>query len=79
MPNGGKNIAFVFVNIEIGREEETIKEIEGYDGVRKAQMFYGVYSAVIEIDSLKRDVVKRIIDNGHMYTVTVLPVAGSFQ
>ncbi len=48
--------AYIFMNTELGEENEVINKIKKVDGVTEAHMVYGVYDLVVVAD------VKEMID-----------------
>ena len=53
--------AFVFINTEPASMPEVLKEVKAVEGVEEAQMVYGVYDIVAEVQTETMDQLKRII------------------
>ena len=53
--------AFVFITTEPASMPEVLKEVKAVEGVEEAQMVYGVYDIVAEVQTETMDQLKRII------------------
>jgi DNA-binding Lrp family transcriptional regulator len=53
--------AFVFMTTEPASMPEVLKEVKTVEGVEEAQMVYGVYDIVAEVQTETMDQLKRII------------------
>ena len=67
--------AFVFINTEPVSMPEVRKEIKAVDGVKEAEMVYGVYDIVAEVETETMDQLKHII----AYRIRALPKVHSTQ
>jgi DNA-binding Lrp family transcriptional regulator len=67
--------AFVFINSEPVSMPEVLKEIRAVDGVKGAEMVYGVYDIVAEVETETMDQLKYII----AYKLRALPKVLSTQ
>jgi DNA-binding Lrp family transcriptional regulator len=67
--------AFVFINSEPVSMPEVLKEIRAVDGVKGAEMVYGVYDIVAEVETETMDQLKHII----AYKLRALPKVLSTQ
>jgi len=58
-------MAFVFINTEMGSEEEVITDLKKVEGVIEAYVVYGVYDIVAKIKAETMDKLKDIVTS-HM-------------
>jgi DNA-binding Lrp family transcriptional regulator len=54
-------MAFVFMNIDTGGEQEVLKQLQGIPNVREAHLVYGVYDLVARIEAETMDKLKEIV------------------
>lgn len=54
-------MAFVFINTEMGSEEEVITDLKKVEGVIEAYVVYGVYDIVAKIKAETMDKLKDIV------------------
>ncbi len=54
-------IAFVFMNIDAGGEQEVLKQLQGIPNVKEAHLVYGVYDLVARIEAETMDKLKEIV------------------
>lgn len=53
--------AYVLINVELGAEEEVKKALEQIDGVKEANIVYGVYDLVVKIEAPNIEKIKEIV------------------
>jgi len=54
-------IAFVFITTESASMVEVLKEVKAVEGVKEAQMVYGIYNVVAKVKAETMDELKQII------------------
>lgn len=54
-------MAFVFMNIDAGGEQEVLKQLRSIANVREAHLVYGVYDLVARIEAESMDKLKEIV------------------
>jgi DNA-binding Lrp family transcriptional regulator len=54
-------MAFVFMNIDAGGEQEVLKELRNIQNVKEAHLVYGVYDLVARIEAETMDKLKEIV------------------
>jgi DNA-binding Lrp family transcriptional regulator len=54
-------MAFVFMNIDAGGEQEVLKELRSIQNVKEAYLVYGVYDLVARIEAETMDKLKEIV------------------
>jgi len=54
-------MAFVFMNIDAGGEQEVLKELQNIQNVKEAHLVYGVYDLVARIEAETMDKLKEIV------------------
>jgi DNA-binding Lrp family transcriptional regulator len=54
-------MAFVFMNIDAGGEQEVLKELRSIQNVKEAHLVYGVYDLVARIEAETMDKLKEIV------------------
>jgi DNA-binding Lrp family transcriptional regulator len=54
-------MAFVFMNIDAGGEQEVLKELRSIENVKEAHLVYGVYDLVAKIEAETMDKLKEIV------------------
>jgi len=54
-------IAFVFMNIDAGAEEDVLKELRTIQNVKEAHSVYGVYDIVAKIEAETMEKLKEIV------------------
>ena len=54
-------LAFVFINADIGSEQEVLEQLRKMDGVKEAYMVYGVYDIVAKVDALTNDDLREVV------------------
>jgi DNA-binding Lrp family transcriptional regulator len=55
--------AFVLVNVEVGSENEALKQLRTIEQVKEACMVYGVYDIVAKVEAETMDKLKAIISS----------------
>jgi DNA-binding Lrp family transcriptional regulator len=54
-------MAFVFMNIDTGGEQEVLKQLQGIPNVKEAHLVYGVYDLVARIEAETMEKLKEIV------------------
>jgi DNA-binding Lrp family transcriptional regulator len=54
-------MAFVFMNIDTGGEQEVLKQLQGISNVKEAYLVYGVYDLVARIEAETMEKLKEIV------------------
>ena len=54
-------LAFVFINADIGSEQEVLEQLRKMDSVKEAYMVYGVYDIVAKVDALTNDDLREVV------------------
>ena len=54
-------LAFVFINADIGSEQEVLEQLRKIDSVKEAYMVYGVYDIVAKVDALTNDDLREVV------------------
>ena len=54
-------MAFVFINIDTGGEQEVLKQLQGIANVKEAYLVYGVYDLVARIEAETMEKLKEIV------------------
>jgi len=54
-------MAFVFMNIDAGGEQEVLKQLRSVANVKEAHLVYGVYDLVARIEAETMDKLKEIV------------------
>jgi len=54
-------MAFVFMNIDAGGEQDVLKALRGIENVKEAHLVYGVYDLVARIEAETMDKLKEIV------------------
>jgi len=54
-------MAFVFMNVDAGGEDEVLKELRNIPNVREAYSVYGVYDIVARIEAETMDKLKEVV------------------
>jgi DNA-binding Lrp family transcriptional regulator len=54
-------MAFVFMNIDTGGEQEVLKQLKGIANVKEAYLVYGVYDLVARIEAETMEKLKEIV------------------
>ncbi|MGD0549126.1 MAG: Lrp/AsnC ligand binding domain-containing protein [Candidatus Bathyarchaeia archaeon] len=54
-------MAFVFMNIDTGGEQEVLKQLQGIANVKEAYLVYGVYDLVARIEAETMEKLKEIV------------------
>ncbi len=54
-------MAFVFMNIDTGGEQEVLKQLQGIPNVKEAYLVYGVYDLVARIEAETMEKLKEIV------------------
>jgi DNA-binding Lrp family transcriptional regulator len=54
-------MAFVFMNIDAGGEQEVLKQLRSIANVKEAHLVYGVYDLVARIEAETMDKLKEIV------------------
>jgi DNA-binding Lrp family transcriptional regulator len=67
--------AFVFINTEPAAMPEVLKQVKEIEGVKEAEMLYGVYDIVVKVKAETMDQLKHVI----AYNIRALPNVHSTQ
>jgi DNA-binding Lrp family transcriptional regulator len=54
-------LAFVFINAEIGSEDEDLKRLRKMENVKEAHLVYGIYDIVAKVEARTMDKLKEIV------------------
>jgi len=54
-------MAFVFMNIDAGAEDQVLKQLRGIQNVKEAQAVYGVYDIVARIEAETMEKLKETV------------------
>jgi len=54
-------MAFVFVNAEVGSEDEALKQLRKIEGVKEAYSIYGIYDIVAKVEAETIDRLREVI------------------
>jgi len=54
-------LAFVFINAEIGSEDEVLKRLRKMENVKEAHLVYGIYDIVAKVEARTMDKLKEIV------------------
>lgn len=54
-------LAFIFINAEVGSEDETLKQLRKTENVKEAYSVYGVYDIVAKVEAETIDKLKEVI------------------
>ena len=54
-------MAFVFMNIDTGGEQEVLKQLQGIANIKEAYLVYGVYDLVARIEAETMEKLKEIV------------------
>jgi len=54
-------MAFVLINVEIGGEEEVVKNLKQIEEVKEAYLLFGVYDIIVKVEAEDRQRVEEII------------------
>jgi DNA-binding Lrp family transcriptional regulator len=54
-------MAFVFVNAEVGSEDETLKQLRKIGNVKEAYSIYGIYDIVAKVEAETTDSLREVI------------------
>ncbi len=54
-------MAFVLINVEIGGEEEVMKNLKQIEEVKEAYLLFGVYDIIVKVEAEDRQRVEEII------------------
>ena len=54
-------MAFVFMNLDTGGEQEVLKQLQGISNVKEAYLVYGVYDLVARIEAETMEKLKEIV------------------
>ena len=54
-------LAFVLINVEIGSEDEVLKELRKLSNVKESYVVYGVYDVVAKVEADSMDKLKEIV------------------
>jgi len=53
--------AFIFINTEVGSEEEILKQLRRMDNVKEAHAVYGVYDIVAKVEAMTMDKLREVL------------------
>jgi DNA-binding Lrp family transcriptional regulator len=76
-------LAFVFINAELGSEEEILKQLRKIENVKEAYGVYGIYDIVAKVEEDTMDKLKGVITskvrklNKVSSTLTMMVIEGS--
>ena len=54
-------LAFVFINAELGSEQEVLEQLRKMDSVKEAYMVYGVYDVIVKVEALTNDKLREVV------------------
>jgi len=54
-------LAFIFINAEVGSEDEALKQLRKIENIKEAHSIYGVYDIVAKIEAETTDRLKEVI------------------
>jgi DNA-binding Lrp family transcriptional regulator len=54
-------LAFIFINAEVGSEEEALKQLRKIENVKEAYGVYGVYDIVAKVEAETIDKLREVI------------------
>jgi len=54
-------MAFVFVNAEVGSEDEALKQLKKIENVKEAYSIYGIYDIVARVEAETTDSLREVI------------------
>lgn len=55
--------AFVLLNIELGAEEDVLKQLRGMEEVKEAYIVYGIYDIIVKIEAPSLDEIRQLVTN----------------
>lgn len=76
-------VAFIFVNAEVGSEDEVLKQLRKLENVKEAYGVYGVYDIVAKVEADTMDKLKEVVTskvrrlNKIRSTLTMMVIEGS--
>jgi DNA-binding Lrp family transcriptional regulator len=54
-------LAFIFINAEVGSEDEALKQLRKIEHIKEAYSIYGVYDIVAKVEAETTDRLKEVI------------------
>lgn len=54
-------VAFIFINAEVGSEQEVVKELRKIESVKEAHVIYGIYDVVAKVEAETTDKLREAI------------------
>jgi len=54
-------LAFVLINVELGKEKEVLDQLRSIDSVKEVNLVYGVYDIVVKVEADTADKLKEIV------------------
>jgi len=54
-------VAFIFINAEVGSEDEALKQLRKMENVKEAYAVYGVYDIVAKVEAETIDKLREVI------------------
>lgn len=54
-------LAFVLINAEIGKEREVLKELRSMEGIKEANVVYGVYDLIAKVETGNKERLKEVV------------------
>jgi DNA-binding Lrp family transcriptional regulator len=54
-------LSYVLINVELGLEEEILKEILKIPNVKECHRLYGIYDMIAKVDAESLDAVKEVV------------------
>jgi len=54
-------LAFVLINVELGKEKEVLDQLRSIDSVKEVNLVYGVYDIVVKVEADTTDKLKEIV------------------
>jgi len=54
-------LAFIFINAEVGSEDEALKQLRKIENIKEAYSIYGVYDIIVKVEALTNDKLREVI------------------
>jgi len=54
-------IAYVLINVELGKEKDILNQLKGTDSVKEAYLVYGVYDIIAKVEATSMEKLKEIV------------------
>ncbi len=55
-------IAFLLLNVKLGREEEVLNALRTINEVKYAHRVYGVYDTIVKVEAESMDALKKVVN-----------------